>query len=127
MSKILQPKDYVEKGTWKGKEQWKCTLCPYSTLDGEAAASAHVWQRHMGVGPPQPQEVQQTMITDSQGQPVNEASLDALRKHVEGSSIDDLVRQVAAGDLDAEAVLAVEEARPQDKQRKTLAEKLRGE
>lgn len=33
-------------GAWHALPQWRCNLCPWDTLDGEAAMLAHLAERH---------------------------------------------------------------------------------
>jgi hypothetical protein len=44
--------ELYEEGSWKGLPQWKCRLCLWDTLEGEAAVRAHVTRRHV-IGPPE--------------------------------------------------------------------------
>jgi len=37
------------EGTWKGNPRWQCALCPWDTLDGEAAMQAHFEAAHVQV------------------------------------------------------------------------------
>lgn len=37
-------------GTWHGLPRWQCALCPWDTLEGEAAMIEHIEQLH-GVAP----------------------------------------------------------------------------
>lgn len=39
-------------GSWKGLPQWRCVLCPWDTLDGEAAMLAHYQANHAPPPPP---------------------------------------------------------------------------
>jgi hypothetical protein len=43
---------YFTMGRWNGLPQWKCTQCPWDTLDGEATLMEHYAERH--APPPEP-------------------------------------------------------------------------
>jgi hypothetical protein len=34
-------------GTWKGLPQWRCRLCPWDTLKGEAEMRKHIEEAHL--------------------------------------------------------------------------------
>ena len=40
--------------TWSGLPQWRCSLCPWDTLEGEDAMIEHIEGNHGGVPPPPP-------------------------------------------------------------------------
>lgn len=51
--------------TWSGLPQWRCTLCPFDTLDGEDAMIEHIEARH-GASTQRPALVQ---AYDARGNP----------------------------------------------------------
>jgi hypothetical protein len=53
-------------GSWNGKPQWKCSLCPWDTLEGEAAMLEHLATRHK---PPAPRI--SILVADIRGNPVH--------------------------------------------------------
>jgi len=54
-----EEKPYI-LGTWAGRTQWKCKLCPWDTLRGEAAMLQHIATKH---APPKPR----ILIADKSG------------------------------------------------------------
>lgn len=52
-------------GEWNGKPQWRCKLCPWDTLEGEAAMLDHMATRHK---PPAPRV--SILVADARGNPV---------------------------------------------------------
>lgn len=55
-------------GAWGGLPQWRCTLCPFDTLDGEAAMRVHYADVH---APPPPAAPAPTVLrADRFGNPV---------------------------------------------------------
>jgi len=41
----------VDEGKWKGMTQWKCTLCPFDSVESKDAVIEHILQVHLA--PPQ--------------------------------------------------------------------------
>lgn len=39
---------------WSGLPQWRCSLCPWDTLEGEDAMIEHIEGKHGAVPPPPP-------------------------------------------------------------------------
>lgn len=39
--------DCYEEGRWRGLRQWRCLLCPFDTLAGEAVVREHVVKMHI--------------------------------------------------------------------------------
>lgn len=57
-------------GQWGGLTQWACRLCPWDTLEGEAAMMEHLAARHAPPAPP-PALIQ---VYDAGGRPVERAT-----------------------------------------------------
>jgi hypothetical protein len=47
-----EPEQTFTLGQWGGIPQWRCTLCPWDTLDGEDAFWEHFAARHATPTPP---------------------------------------------------------------------------
>lgn len=54
------------EGTWSGRRQLRCKLCPWDTLGGEGPMIEHIQTRHGGTAP-QPRLVQ---AYDARGNPL---------------------------------------------------------
>lgn len=59
-------KDYYTLGTWKRFTQYKCSLCPFDSLDEESIIS-HINERHI-IQPPRP--VKQVTLFDRFGREI---------------------------------------------------------
>lgn len=57
-------KQLYTMGTWRGMRQWKCKLCPWDTLEGEAKMLEHIASAHKP--PPSP-----ILIADKGGRQIN--------------------------------------------------------
>ena len=55
-------------GAWQTFPQWRCALCVWDTLDGEAAMVAHYLATH--APPPPPAPPQTIVVYDRYGRPV---------------------------------------------------------
>lgn len=53
-------------GTWSGMPQWRCTMCPFDTLDGEDAMIVHIEARHG----PTPTAAPLVQAYDARGNPI---------------------------------------------------------
>jgi hypothetical protein len=60
-----EPDKPYTMGEWNGKPQWKCKLCPWDTLEGEAAMLEHLATRHK---PPAPRV--SILVADKHGNPI---------------------------------------------------------
>ena len=54
-------------GSWKGIVQYRCTKCPFDTVDGEAAMVEHIRTAH--APPPEPRMVELPLV-DRYGNPM---------------------------------------------------------
>jgi hypothetical protein len=54
------PEPLYTVGRWKGLTQYRCTLCGWDTLHGEAAMREHMAQRH--TPPPKPKRVSALLV-----------------------------------------------------------------
>ncbi len=52
--------------TWSGLPQWRCTLCPFDTLDGEDAMIEHIENRHGAI----PAAAPLVQAYDARGNPI---------------------------------------------------------
>ena len=62
--------DKYTVGTWAGLTQWRCSQCPWDTLESEKAMIAH-WRQSHAPPPPVP-----TLILDPSGQPAGAVQLE---------------------------------------------------
>ncbi len=120
---VAEIKELYEMGEWKGLPQWRCTLCPFDTLAGEAAIVDHIIRAHFPP-PPAPKETE-VLRADRFGnivEPLLEhGRVDVEVPDVSGLKVEEVLEKVDAGEISAAEALIAEKA---GKNRSTLIQAL---
>jgi hypothetical protein len=110
--KVAQIKDLFEVGKWKGLQQWRCKLCQWDTLDGEAVMVEHIVSTHFP--PPENSSGSKILRADRFGNVVEEL-VEKGRAQVEvvdvsGMKISQVLELVETGEISAAEALISEKA-----------------